>query len=112
MRALIVDDSVDRQRALERVLKHKGAEVAQALNFEEALNKLYAEKFDLVYLDHDLGQGFVKSGDQLVDAILGLPQDSRPRAVAVHTSDSVIGRDMVGRLKEAGIEATYRPFEG
>ncbi len=75
---------------------------------------IHADGFDLVYLDHDLGEEtFVDSdrkdcGMEVVRWIVA----NKPKIgeIVVHTMNTPAGHGMVRALREAGYSACYRSF--
>jgi CheY-like chemotaxis protein len=118
-RVLVLDDKPIRLDRFKQRLE--GHEVHCFDNAPEAMNALTnAEKpYDVAYLDHDLGEGNEKSkaqdgsdltGMHVVDHIITLPAEKRPKMVIAHTNNAPRGEEMKLRLRDAGIEAEKQPF--
>lgn len=123
MRILILDDEQSRHDVFRRV--YAGEIVISCQNYADFTNELlYGSPFDLIHLDHDLGDeesgatcfvdGFgdtvAFTGLHAVDLIYSLPEDKLPARVIVHSNNSVRAPMMVADLKRAGIEAVWEPF--
>lgn len=109
MRALLVEDSDLLTRALARQYRAAGYDVACAGDGTHALATLLsADRFDLVSLDHDLGDG--PNGEDVARAIANLPQDARPTAVFIHSGNDAGAARIDDVLHDAGIRVRrYQP---
>jgi CheY-like chemotaxis protein len=108
MRILVLDDEEVRHDAFS--LRLLGNEVVHVWNLEQIQQKLKAEDaFDLIYLDHDLGEE--ADGRDVVNFIVReLPQQQWPKEVIVHSWNFYAANQMVQTLKDAGIKASYQAF--
>jgi hypothetical protein len=129
-RILILDDDQTRHDAFKaRLTKHYGSDgvvLVQHISFEKFNNCLTEmEKFDIIYLDHDLGdhtsENIVRgsgiygrdlsfNGQDAALCVAALPKDKHPDKVIVHSWNPPGARMMVNILREAGISVAYEPF--
>ncbi|MBR2505988.1 MAG: hypothetical protein IKB70_03535 [Bacilli bacterium] len=72
-----------------------GDEVIVARNYEQALKNLLIDQFDVVDLDHDLGEE--KTGYDIVKFII--ENQIEVKTIAIHTANPV-GRDNMRQLVE------------
>jgi hypothetical protein len=119
MRILVLDDDYIRQQSFLRMYPNDTLVFAQRYwDFISELNS--NQEFDLIHLDHDLGNdgdvytdGWGKtvafSGKDAVDPLALLV--NKPKKVIVHTMNPVVGSRMVSDLKRAGMDARYQPFQ-
>ncbi len=123
MRVLVLDDDDIRHEQFKVNLE--GHDVVHVHTVEEAGNALAAEKFDLVYLDHDLNDhGYESKGDtsygrrELTGFEVAryiaqyLAPQKHPTKVIVHSWNPPGARMMVAVLRDVGIPVTYEPFNG
>lgn len=110
MTTLFLDDNMARQRW---AAKHLNPTV-QAADASGAIAALSSGGFDVVYLDHDLGdetyqdEAEENSGSGVVRWIVAnKPAIGR---VVVHSLNAPAANRMVQCLRDAGYEARYRPF--
>lgn len=108
MRILIIDDMPERHRLIERLCRKqiKGdLSFFAATNADDAMGALTAERFDLVFFDHDLGHG----GTGLdVARFVGTVIAIKPSRALVHSSNTVGAAEIVRTLADAGVPArTY-----
>lgn len=65
-------------------------------------------KFDVVSLDHDLGD--YMTGWDVVDKLLELPEEQRPNQVIIHSANFPAGKKMAEALQEANFpNVEHRP---
>lgn len=109
-RILFLDDNLARCRWAER--QYPGCRVTHTS--EETIDALKAGRFDLVFLDHDLGgevyvdSGRADCGMEVVRWIVGdRPEIGR---LVVHSMNTPAGHAMTRSLREAGYAARYVPF--
>lgn len=114
MKILFLDDNINRcEYARERF---KGQDYFEANTTDEAIAILKAQsRFDLVYLDHDLGgKTFVPSNEEsgywVAKFISEMPFSKRPYKVVVHTYNPAGARNMMDVLKDTVPELQYEPF--
>lgn len=126
MKILFLDDMEIRHSAFTR--NHIGHDIRQAFTAQEAIRMINANDFDVVFLDHDLAEehylkmseglseeptndGYAHgTGMDVVDHIIQMEPEDRPKHVIVHSMNGVRGTEMTKRLKEAGIWCIHRPF--
>jgi len=89
------------------ICDHKSCTVYHVWHAQKAIDCLRScEKFDVVFLDHDLGFGHgvpdheVMNGHHVVLVLRDLPENLRPETVVVHTHNIVAGPQMVKQLQE------------
>src|SRR5689334_20612992 len=92
VRLLYIDDDHGLGRLVERTLSRHGFEVRHALSGDEGLNRLAAERFDVVALDHFMPG---KEGLEVLSDIQAMPNP--PPVVYVTGADE--GRIAVAALK-------------
>ncbi len=120
-RVLFLDDSEQRQRSFERLSIGQGMRVYQAMSAEVAQTFLLTtDRFDVACLDHDLseedimcppgGPARVPTGMDVVDYIVAMGPDYRPKFVVVHTHNTPAGDEMMRRLGEADVPCGRWPF--
>lgn len=104
LRILFVDDEEDRYRAFARK-KRPQDRLVYVQTVEDALSSLREELFDIVFLDHDLGDGNLE-GKDLVKYICAqqMPLDS---IFIIHSMNSVGGMNMKNMLNDQGYTALY-----
>lgn len=127
LRLLFLDDS--RLRRDEFALRHQGCEIVYASTAAEARAALAGARFDVAHLDHDLeAEHFLEvsgglrdgplpgevapnagTGMDVVEFILAMPEEARPRRVVVHTHNPV-GLEMLRRLLAGGAAADLARF--
>jgi hypothetical protein len=114
-RILVLDDDKLRHASFAR--RFEGHEVAHVFDPYEAVEKMIAEKWDLVHLDHDLGwfeynpYKMEVSGTEVVRMMVDriLPEN-RPDQVIVHSWNPDGARRMVEILREAGFTVSQEMF--
>lgn len=123
-RILVLDDDETRHDIFSDALT--GNIVTHVWTVDDACHELEAQdKFDLVYLDHDLNDHGVRSTmastygeveltgyDVALFIARRLDEAKRPNKVIVHSWNPPGARMMVACLREVGISATYEPFTG
>lgn len=122
MRILVLDDDEFRHQAFDRWYA-SDHQLSRALTASEAINLLQDEKrFDVAFLDHDLEPSHYQSyssgesvgdrgtGMEVVNFIVKLENDRRPRAVVIHTWNRGRAHEMRRRLRDAGANALCWQF--
>ncbi len=111
MRILFLDDDQERWELFRAHAddRYVSAEVHWARSVEEAFDLLKSEPFDLATLDHDLGHPRY-NGQDVARHIANMPEDRRPRTVIIHSWNPPGAMVMAMLLRDAGIEAEYKPF--
>ena len=126
MRILFLDDNHDRHRIFAE--NYKGNEIVHVFTASAAQKALLeSPRFELVSLDHDLGDFANLNGEpeywvddygrkrefdgQFVAAeVAGLPDELRPDHVIVHSVNPEGARRMVQIIERVGIPVRYEPF--
>jgi hypothetical protein len=125
VKILILDDMLGRHQAYRK--RYAGHDLTHVETAQVACMALDQRRFDLAHLDHDLRAehyndfnqgklGGVKevnqsgTGMDVVDFICRQKVTDRPRRVIVHSWNSVRAPEMVRRLQEHGVEATWEMF--
>jgi hypothetical protein len=119
MRILFLDDAAERWRKFR--MANIGRVIDWAESAEAAITLLGTNSYDLISLDHDLKiehynrtkecphtDGFC--GMTVVDHMCSRRRLFGGSNIHVHTLSESAGRDMVDRLRAAGLSAHYRPF--
>jgi len=108
MRILILDDDPDRHEWFEKAFS--GKDITKAYTYEEAVSALDSgKKYDVVFLDHDLGS--VENGVDVATHIAkSIPEHSIPELVWIHSMNPVGARRMEDVLKDRGIRFCRTPF--
>ena len=115
MRILFLDDMTSRRRVAQQWFGGEH-EIIHAKNAAEAIGLYFLHQrsvrpFDLVSLDHDLGERW--NGVDVVDAILALHADQLVTVIpafAVHSWNIPAAVRMKNLLELAGFTATQEPF--
>ena len=108
MRILLLDDIDARRVILEERLSP--AEFVHATNASEAITALQGERFDLVHLDHDLGEEPAGTGAEVARAIAELPPERRPLRAVIHSFNPVGAQRMKAILEDAEVPTELKPF--
>jgi CheY-like chemotaxis protein len=117
-RILVLDDLDDIRHPVfrRRLSEHQLTCVTTAV---AAMAALDVETFDVLHLDHDLGEWYKdetgqpreRTGMTVVDHLLQqVPKERWPSKVIVHSWNTNRSRRMVEALNAAGIHAVYQPF--
>lgn len=121
MWVLVLDDIKFRHDAFDRV--YPDAYVRHAYTYSEFLAMLPSVPWDVVHLDHDLGD-FVE-GDTYVDGwgrrqeyngchaasrICEMPDAALPKRVVIHSINPEGSRTMKQMLQRRGIPVVWEPF--
>lgn len=96
LKILHVEDVYECRRLVEAVLKHKGYEVLQAENGEEAIQVADSERPDLILMDFNLPD---MEGDEITRRIKSLPGMENVPVVVVSATDKPTE---IERIMEAG----------
>lgn len=122
MRILILDDVKYRHDVYDKL--YGDDDVFHSYTFSDFLSKLDNGPWDLIHLDHDLGDfvdnpdlytdGWGKireyNGTDASDRICNLPDNKLPKRIVVHSINPVGARRMVDMLKHRGIPTIWEPF--
>lgn len=118
MRVLVLDDSLERQKAFRSHLigtisthVHSYAECVEAFENQP-------KPFDIVFLDHDLSDEAAagnpshkeKTGTDVVDYIVEMDPSKQPKKIILHTLNPVGRQRMMLILQRTGIETISSPF--
>lgn len=130
MRVLTLDDMEIRQNFFRRWFRehehHVALDAPTAIVLLDCSGRL-EPVFDLVMLDHDLAEehyltaseGLSETGDDgyapgtgmdVVDHIVKMPVEQRPKRVVVHSWNPTRSVEMFNRLRDAGIAVWKIPF--
>lgn len=114
MRILVLDD--DDMRHATFAGRFRGHEIVHARTVAEAKAALRGPRFDLVHLDHDLGDltsethfgGLPReaNGLDVADFIARIPLEWQPRSVVIHSWNFDAARRMAVVLLDAGVHVT------
>lgn len=110
MKILFLDDSHQRHAVICTYLK----DIWDVFNWAEtssaAINYLKQNDYDIVLLDHDLGdpKDKINNGRVVVDYMI--KNDIHPSVVVVHSWNSPRAREMTQTLQMAGVNVTRYPF--
>ena len=122
MRVLVLDDIRFRHDAFDRI--YEGHDVRHAYTYRAFVYLLKGVRWDLVHLDHDLGD-FVSDADTYVDGwgktqeyngqhaavrICELPDAELPVRVIIHSVNPDGARAMRQTLERRGVPVTWEPF--
>lgn len=130
MKVLVLDDMEIRHHVFRR--RFIGHELTEARTAAEAIAALDATVFDQVQLDHDLSEEHYLTmsegvsedrlpgapvyapgtGMDVVDHIVAMPPERRPKLAIVHSMNSARSPEMVARLKDGGVPARWAMFNG
>lgn len=116
MKVLFVDDMEMRHSEFDRQILEMGLngewEIWRAYDGERGLKLIKEQKFDVMFLDHDLadihyveGNGGKMvlndrvSGTELAEAVANLPEEMKPSVVVVHSWNSAGRKRMMSILK-------------
>jgi len=110
---LILDDDDIRHEFMTRRYPDSTWVRTHARTPEEAIEALEKTVFDEVTLDHDLGMAYdpyprEMTGMQVVNHIVQMDPEKRPREVLVHSANIIRAPEMVRRLRDAGIRRSYQ----
>jgi len=107
MRILILDDDIQRHKAIDEAI---GTGAFHAYSAERAIEVLDTEpRFDLVMLDHDLGS-LTSNGQTVTAHIEAMPEEKRPARALIHSWNSHGAHAMSDYLCRAEVWHRYKPF--
>ena len=125
MKVLVLDDNPYRHATFAKTfVDHEVTHVTHAL---KCIDIIQAERFDVIHLDHDLGDfedehgsadywvdGWGSrreyNGQNVASEIASLPAHMCPGEVVVHSVNPEGARRMVSIIAAAGIPVTWQPF--
>ena len=110
LRILVLDDDRERHNWFERAYAdHEVWHVYNVEDLRKRMNQL--PRFDLVQLDHDLGES--ENGLRAADFIATvLEERKRPLKCVVHSWNPSGAQRMLRSLLDGGLLAVYQPFGG
>ncbi len=113
MKILFLDDLEKRHRIFRRL--NPGHRIFNVYTSSEAIKVLKDQSpLDEVHLDHDLGGVYLPSdmdsGFGVARFISRMSADMRPGRVTIHSWNETGAENMLRVLREAGLNAVYRPF--
>jgi CheY-like chemotaxis protein len=121
MRILVLDDDPARLARFKEKLGPGNFLLCVETAAEAILELRFQSKFDVVCLDHDLGEfghagGYggdsAGNGAQVVSYMVKeLEEEKRPEEVLVHSWNDVAATKMVLSLREASFNVVRRPFD-
>jgi coenzyme F420-reducing hydrogenase alpha subunit len=119
MKVLFLDDMQERHDLVDQSIP-ANAEVTHVYTAQQAIDsiKFNNSRWDVVCLDHDLGQGHglsdneAPTGMEVVDYLLDLTEEKRPAIVVVHTWNAPAGDRMEEKLRQNGYRVIRRAFTG
>lgn len=117
-RVLILDDEQSRHDLLTKKLPN--AEITHTYKAWEAIASFLNCKYDVAYLDHDLGEvedpavaklsaGIVNDGMAVVDSMVN-NRLSAPTIVVCHSMNPIARKRMYDTLKDNNLAVIERPF--
>ena len=118
MEILFLDDMEVRHRTFKRLIAHKH-NVTYVGNDSEAKTALAAQRFNVVFLDHDLAEDhyagdFTKGGESGQDVVRfivdKLPKDLWPKNAIIHSLNPDGSKRMFECLIQAGISSYLLAF--
>jgi CheY-like chemotaxis protein len=90
---LVLDDDPARHAAF--AMEGRGHRIDHAWFVDDAIARLQGKRYDLVCLDNDLlTEACRREGYEVAAFIAGMPEESRPRAVLVHSWNAVRALEM------------------
>ena len=109
MYILIVDDEASRHEALGKKYAHQANQIWHAKSYAEAIELLEQRRYDVISLDHDLGEA--KTGADITRYMVReMKFPHKPKQVLIHTRNPVGAGNMAADLREAGIRYYFTPF--
>ena len=117
MRILILDDDEDRHKKFAEWFN--GLDVKHVYNLRSFIEAINSEKWDTVFLDHDLydfvdlpdGGSRELTGKDAAKALCLLDLESRPSKVIVHSWNPSGAESMMSILKDAGFNPIRWVFD-
>lgn len=101
---LFVDDDQNRHDLIRKVFFFSGFSVVHTTTADNAILLIQERSFDIICLDHDMGEG--KNGKDVakVVAMSAVDQSKFPMFVWIHSWNIVAAREMQSILQSAGID--------
>jgi len=121
MNILIVDDQQLRHDKF--IKEYPDDNLFHVYNFDSAAQALDTQKFDMIMLDHDLGDysGTFADGtpgkeltgyDVALYLVRVVAESNWPEYVMIHTLNNVAAWSIKNLLNTVGIKSAVRPFKG
>lgn len=125
-RILILDDSFFRHNVFRTI--YDDSFLVHVYRYSEAVRELEKGDWDIVHLDHDLGDflpggmradtyedGWGKTqlytGRHVAEKLIELPEALWPKAVVVHSVNGIGGRAIMEVIQSTTIPVTWVPFD-
>ena len=112
MKILFLDDDNRRHEYFEYAMlsNSKEHEIVHVHSAKAAIDALINnERFDLVHLDHDLGNGVGNNGYEVAVFISTMSGSTVPHKIVIHSSNPVGAERMLSRLEDS-TEVQIIPF--
>jgi DNA-binding response OmpR family regulator len=116
-RALVLEDSQDRVEEFKKRFKEKGWEGIYVDNVTDFEKKLLTEKYDIIFLDHDLeGQAYVNSeyyntGATAAKMIVKRRSETKIKfPIIIHSANPHGADSMFDTLRDSGAHAVKVSF--
>jgi len=116
VKTLFLDDSKERHKIAREYFGGYWVDVTWCWTAEEAIRALQSRRYNVVFLDHDLG------GEQMVDSkrpdtgmevVRWIVKHKPPiDSIVIHSWNMSASKEMCARLIEAGYNASRSPFSG
>lgn len=104
---IVLDDDQRRHDVFDVWLEGHG--VTHVYSAAGAAKAMLRSKFDVAFLDHDLGEG-ATTGSRLAEWMMKMPDDHRPSLVVIHSLNPVGASNMYSLLQRAGFNVQMIPF--
>ena len=119
MRILILDDEAERHAHLSKI--YAGHEISHTDSYNNFVRELISgSPWDLVHLDHDLGNGDsyldgwgniqFYTGHHASERICELPVENLPKEVIVHSMNPLGSQNILFNFRAHRIEASWQPY--
>ncbi len=109
MRILFMDDDEQRHKLFEKLVSayKPGWEVTYAFTSQQAEDACRVHRFDIAFLDHDMGRESDHNGSMFATEILSSDRHYLPERVVVHSSNPDGANNMVSKFRSAGIPSCW-----
>ena len=109
---LFLDDTKERHEHFDKICQNLNVDVWHYYNASQAIRSLEKQKFDCVFLDHDLEDTGRDTGQVMADFIaLHILFETRPSNVVIHSWNPEGALAMENVLKDNGFDNVKRvPF--
>ena len=88
----------------------RGAHYSYTKTRDEFYRALNGERFDVAFLDHDLGDNVDFNGTLATKAIIATPEFLRPRYIVIHSMNHIAAEEMHAKFNDVGIVSELVPF--